>query len=145
MKTQSGFTLIELVVVIVILGILAAFAVPRFVALDQQARIAAVNGLAGSMRASAALAHGMYLATGTSPGTITMEGQTITMTFGYPDGLTAPSTLNDTSGFTATTAAGSAVFKKSGAPSSGTNCSVTYTAATSATVPATVAVDVSNC
>ncbi|HKT72384.1 MAG TPA: prepilin-type N-terminal cleavage/methylation domain-containing protein, partial [Steroidobacteraceae bacterium] len=37
---QRGFTLIELVVVIVVLGILAAFAVPKFMGLENQARVA---------------------------------------------------------------------------------------------------------
>ncbi|MEE8339097.1 MAG: prepilin-type N-terminal cleavage/methylation domain-containing protein, partial [Xanthomonadales bacterium] len=54
-KAQKGFTLIELVVVITILGILAAFAFPRFAALEVEARKATINGLAGSVRAAATL------------------------------------------------------------------------------------------
>ncbi len=61
---MSGFTLIELVVVITILGILAAFAVPKFIALDSQARIATINGLAGSVKSAASLARGLAMATG---------------------------------------------------------------------------------
>ena len=53
---SRGFTLIELVVVITILGILAAFAIPKFIALDTQARVATINGLAGSVKSAAALA-----------------------------------------------------------------------------------------
>ena len=46
---QGGFTLVELVVVIIVLGVLAAFAVPRFMGIDTQARIASVNSLAGTL------------------------------------------------------------------------------------------------
>ena len=53
---SGGFTLIELVVVITILGILAAFAIPKFIALDSQARAATISGLAGSVNSAAALA-----------------------------------------------------------------------------------------
>ncbi|HJV85648.1 MAG TPA: type II secretion system protein [Noviherbaspirillum sp.] len=84
---QAGFTLIELVVVISILALLAAFALPRFAALQTEARIAKMNAALGSIKAAATLAHALQLAQNLSPSSpVTMEGPTgnIAMALGYP-------------------------------------------------------------
>jgi len=61
-KQQSGFTLIELIAVIVILSIMAATAVPRFINMQDEAAQAAVNGVAGSLESASALNHAVDVA-----------------------------------------------------------------------------------
>ncbi len=139
-KAVSGFTLIELVVVITILGILAAFAFPRFAALEIEAREAVTEGLAGSVRSAYSLAHGLSLAQGT-PATVSMEGQTIDMVNGYPSLSTIDDTLVDFTGWTF--APGTGIFTKDGALTPA-NCSVDYDEAGAGGAP-TVTVDITAC
>lgn len=104
MKQQQGFTLIELIVVIVILGILAATAVPKFVNLQGDARFATIQGVQGSIESAKELVHARWLAQGsTTAGSITMSGFTVTVTAqGYPDETTISQAITLPTGVTNT-------------------------------------------
>lgn len=112
MFRQKGFTLIELVVVIVILGLLAATALPRFIDLTGDARLASVQGVAGGLRSAAALARAEVMVNGSGGGTIQMDGVNVAVNAsGYPTNavggieaaLTSPEGWTVTHGATTTT------------------------------------------
>ena len=145
---QRGFTLIELVVVITILGILAAFAVPRFASLEGQARVAATQALAGSIRSGASLAHALWLAQGDPASTsVTMEGQTVAMVFGYPTAAATgiDVTLVEFTGFGASGAGPRLFTKTTPSGSAITNCQVSYSPPVAANGAPSVSSTTSGC
>ena len=85
-KANSGFTIVELVVVIILLGILAATALPRFVDLDDQANAAAFEGVVGGLQTAVALYHAQWLAENkpVAGSQIDEFGNLRTNTNGYP-------------------------------------------------------------
>jgi len=147
-RQQHGFTLIELVVVIVILGILAATALSRFVNLQSEARAPAVQGIAGGLRGTIGLVNAKWQVIGDSGQTsVPMVGGNVTVgaTTGFPTNATA--SISTAITCESTTACQSNVIDLSGNPSTwrpssggGANCQATYDATSGV-----VAADTSGC
>ncbi len=147
MKKQGGFTLIELVVVIVILGILAVTAAPKFLNLQDDAKVSAVKGLAGAMKGAAGITYGKAAVAGQEAletGYITVDGVSTAVKYGYPtvdtlknvvDGLDTDWVENPTLPTDMTTSA--AVYYGY----EGFGCIATYTEAENSGTPAKVTVE----
>ena len=133
MRKQAGFTLIELVMVIVILGILSAVALPKFVNLGADARTAAMKAVEGSMRSANAMVYAKA-AVGNqlgATGTVSINGTSVATVYGFAStGTTLALAMDLGTDFTVS----SADIRHSGAATPG-SCLVVYTPATATVAP----------
>ncbi|MGI2170289.1 pilin [Shewanella sp. MF05960] len=87
---QQGFSLIELVIVIVILGLLAATAIPRFLNVTDDAEDASVDGVAGGLATAVSFVRAQWEVDGRRNTSVVLDGTTVSLDtrFGFPTGTT---------------------------------------------------------
>ena len=143
MKRSAGFTLIELVIVIIILGILAVTAAPKFLDLQEDAKKAAADGVKAAVASSAQIVYSKavikgYEKYGKDEGkqVTTADGKEVDLVYGYPaatlTGIGNAADIDPT--WTPTVSSGTVSYA-----TSGSTCTVVYTQASSTTVGATTA------
>lgn len=156
MNQQKGFTLIELIIVIVVLGILAVTAAPQFINFSSDARTATVKGAQASIQGAMQLSYAKALIDGTDKdptANVQTERGQVTIAYGYPTadaaGITLAAGLTGTGEWTTDTAT-SGQISYSPLDTFAADCAVTYVAATGtgspvAITPASVSVVTTGC
>ena len=134
-----GSSLVELMVLFSLVGMVSAFAIPRYTRLANQARATQVVALSGVVRGVAESAHQQYLASGSKLDAATLQGKAVSLRNGYPDastrGIRAMTT--DWAGFTTKSTPNAVTFMKKGAEN-GDQCAVIYSVAESQVTPETL-------
>ena len=133
MKRSAGFTLIELVIVIVILGILAVTAAPKFLNLQRDARVSTLKGLKAAMESSASIVYSKAVIKGVEvSGASSVDG--ISTVYGYPTqtvgGIDKAVDLSTDDWASAATSTGFAFWPADLASSVSASCNVNYKAPT---------------
>jgi type II secretory pathway pseudopilin PulG len=142
-----GFSLVEIVVVVSLLGMATAFAVPRFTSLANRSRASEVQALSARLRNAAQSAHAQFVASGATLAAAKVDGKSVVLMNGYPEASNVGITnaVLEWGGFTTKSSPASVVFFKTGAPFDA-QCSVTYKAAPAPSTAAAITdINISGC
>jgi MSHA pilin protein MshA len=171
MRNQKGFTLIELIIVIVVLGILAVTAAPQFINFSGDARASALKGMEGSVKGAMQLTYSKAAIEGVESdedATVDVKGTTVELAYGYPvatvtttgngniidvlDGSFADGALTSDWVYivdaTSVSIAQSSTFSEAPTTTAllqASNCYIVYNEATDENTPATVSVTDTDC